>query len=107
MKAEFSDAPHSPGVLSMARAADPDSAGSQFFIMTRGSESWRPQLDRQFSVFGHVLEGQDVVDRISQVPRDARRPAARERGDRVRDDQLALSPFSSRLSATSARAWLV
>jgi peptidyl-prolyl cis-trans isomerase B (cyclophilin B) len=70
VKAEFSDAPHSPGVLSMARAADPDSAGSQFFIMTRGSESWRPQLDRQFSVFGHVLEGQDVVDRISEVPRD-------------------------------------
>ncbi len=71
VKAEFSAAPHSPGVVSMARSADPDSAGSQFFIMTRGSESWRPQLDRQFSVFGHVLEGQDVVDRISRVPRDA------------------------------------
>jgi peptidyl-prolyl cis-trans isomerase B (cyclophilin B) len=71
LKAEFSDAPHLPGVLSMARGADPDSAGSQFFIMTRGSGSWRPQLDRQFSVFGHVLEGQDVVDRISQVPRDS------------------------------------
>jgi len=69
---EFSDSPHVPGTLSMARAAAPDSAGSQFFIMTRGSESWRPQLDRQYTVFGRVLEGQDVVDRISEVPRDPR-----------------------------------
>ena len=50
----------------------PDSAGSQFFIMTTGSESWGEQLDGQYSLFGHVLEGQDVVDRISQLPRDAR-----------------------------------
>ena len=69
---EFSDSPHVPGTLSMARRAEPDSAGSQFFIMTTGSESWRPQLDRQYTVFGHVLSGQDVVDRISAVPRDGR-----------------------------------
>ena len=69
---EFSDSPHVPGTLSMARAAAPDSAGSQFFIMATGSESWRPQLDRQYTVFGRVLEGQDVVDRISEVPRNSR-----------------------------------
>ena len=72
VRAEFSDAPHVPGTVSMARPSDPDGAGSQFFIMTTGSESWRPQLDGQFSVFGHVLAGQDVVDRISKVARDAR-----------------------------------
>jgi peptidyl-prolyl cis-trans isomerase B (cyclophilin B) len=69
---EFGDSPHLPGVLSMARQAAPDTAGSQFFIMTTGSESWRPQLDGQYTVFGRVLSGQDVVDRISNVPRGAR-----------------------------------
>ena len=69
---EFSDTPHDPGIVSMARQAQPDTAGSQFFIMTTGSESWRPQLDRQYSVFGRVIAGQDVVDRISNAPRDAR-----------------------------------
>ena len=69
---EFSDTPHNPGVVSMARQAEPNTAGSQFFIMTTGSESWRPQLDRQYTVFGRVIAGQDVVDRISAVPRDRR-----------------------------------
>ena len=69
---EFSDSPHVPGTLSMARQADPNTAGSQFFIMTTDSESWRPQLDHQYTVFGRVLAGQDVVDRISKAPRDAR-----------------------------------
>jgi cyclophilin family peptidyl-prolyl cis-trans isomerase len=69
---EFSDTPHLPGVLSMARQSEPNTAGSQFFIMTTGSESWRPQLDAQYTVFGRVLAGQDVVDRISAAPRDAK-----------------------------------
>ncbi|MFI5316859.1 MAG: peptidylprolyl isomerase [Myxococcota bacterium] len=69
---EFSDTPHVPGVVSMARQADPNTAGSQFFIMTTGSEFWRPQLDHQYSVFGRVIAGQDVVDKISHAPRDAR-----------------------------------
>jgi cyclophilin family peptidyl-prolyl cis-trans isomerase len=68
---EFSDTPHLPGVLSMARQSEPNTAGSQFFLMTSGSESWRPQLDGQYSVFGRVLSGQDVVDHISSAPRDA------------------------------------
>jgi peptidyl-prolyl cis-trans isomerase B (cyclophilin B) len=74
---EFSDSPHLPGTLSMARQAEPNTAGSQFFIMTTGSESWRPQLDRQYTVFGRVLSGQEIVDQISKVPRDPRdRPLA-------------------------------
>jgi len=69
---EFSSTPHLPGVLSMARRSDANTAGSQFFLMTTGSESWRPKLDGQYSVFGRVLSGQDVVDRISNAPRDAK-----------------------------------
>ena len=69
---EFSDTPHEPGVVSMARQSEPGTAGSQFFIMTTGSESWRPQLDGQYTVFGRVLAGQDLVDRISGAPRDAK-----------------------------------
>ena len=57
---------HDRGVLSMARAMDPDSAGSQFFIMTQKS----PHLDGQYAAFGCVTSGIDVVDRIVNVPRD-------------------------------------
>ncbi len=70
--AEFNDVPHRPGIVSMGRQSEPDTAGSQFFIMTTGSESWRPQLDGQYSVFGELISGQDVVDRISATPRDSR-----------------------------------
>jgi peptidyl-prolyl cis-trans isomerase B (cyclophilin B) len=70
--AEFNDLPHRPGTVSMARQAAPDSAGSQFFIMTTGSESWRPQLDGQYTAFGELISGQDLVDRISRVPRSAK-----------------------------------
>jgi peptidyl-prolyl cis-trans isomerase B (cyclophilin B) len=69
---EFNDRPHVPGTVSMGRRSAPDSAGSQFFIMTTDSESWRPKLDGQFTVFGEVVSGQDVVDRISAVPRGPR-----------------------------------
>ena len=57
---------HQRGVLSMARAMHPDSAGSQFFIMHADA----PHLDGQYAAFGHVIEGMDVVDRIAQVPTD-------------------------------------
>lgn len=68
VKAEFSNINHKRGILSMARAADPNSAGSQFFIVVKNS----PYLDNQYTVFGAVVEGMDVVDKIVNLPRDAR-----------------------------------
>jgi len=65
LDAEFNDTPHDKGVLSMARAADPNSAGSQFFIcLTR--EHTR-HLDGQYTVFGKLVEGYDVLDKIGAV----------------------------------------
>ena len=58
------DLKHTPGVLSMARAAHPDSAGSQFFVMHQTS----PHLDGQYAAFGKVIEGMEVVNRIAEVP---------------------------------------
>ncbi len=57
---------HTYGVLSMARSMDPDSAGSQFFIMTSDS----PHLDGQYAAFGKVLEGMEVAKDIVNAPRD-------------------------------------
>ena len=57
---------HTAGVLSMARAMHPDSAGSQFFSMHQDS----PHLDGSYAAFGKVIEGQDVVDRIAQTHTD-------------------------------------
>jgi peptidyl-prolyl cis-trans isomerase B (cyclophilin B) len=68
VKAEFSEKPHKRGILSMARAANPDSAGSQFFICVQDS----PFLDRQYTVFGEVASGMDVADKIVSQPRDPR-----------------------------------
>ncbi len=61
---------HTEGVLSMARAMDPDSAGSQFFIIHRNS----PHLDGSYAAFGKVIEGMDVVDRIAGTPTYNDRP---------------------------------
>ena len=72
IKGEFSqnrfknDLKHTPGVLSMARAMAPDSAGSQFFIMHKDS----PHLDGSYAAFGKVTEGMDIVDRIAAVQTD-------------------------------------
>ena len=68
LKAEFNNKPHKRGTLSMARAANPDSAGSQFFICVADS----PFLDRQYTVFGEVITGMEVVDKIVNQPRDSR-----------------------------------
>ena len=59
---------HVRGVISMARAMNPDSASSQFFIMHEDA----PHLDGQYAAFGHVVEGMDVVDAIAAVPTDFR-----------------------------------
>jgi peptidyl-prolyl cis-trans isomerase B (cyclophilin B) len=66
IKAEFSEKPHKRGILSMARAQDPNSAGSQFFICV-GNASF---LDGKYSVFGEVTLGMEVVDQIVSQPRD-------------------------------------
>jgi len=68
VKAEFSDKPHKRGTLSMARSGQPDSAGSQFFICVADAAF----LDGQYSVFGEVVSGIEVVDKIVSQPRDAR-----------------------------------
>ena len=64
--AEFNDKPHKRGTLSMARAGHPDSAGSQFFICVKDSSF----LDKQYTVFGEVESGIEVVDTIVSQPRD-------------------------------------
>jgi peptidyl-prolyl cis-trans isomerase B (cyclophilin B) len=64
--AEFNSTKHVPGILSMARSRNPNSAGSQFFIMVGAS----PQLDNQYTVFGKVVEGQETADKIVRVPRN-------------------------------------
>jgi peptidyl-prolyl cis-trans isomerase B (cyclophilin B) len=67
IKAEFNDTSHRRGVVSMARASDPDSAGCQFFICVADSKF----LDRQYSAFGRVVRGMEVADRIVSATRDA------------------------------------
>ena len=67
LKAEFNETPHKRGVVSMARAADPNSASSQFFIVLKDSSF----LDRQYSAFGEVVSGMEVADRIAAVRRNA------------------------------------
>lgn len=68
VKAEFSDIPHKRGIVSMARAADPDTAGSQFFIVVEDSRF----LDRKYSVFGEVTKGIGIADKIVNSARDER-----------------------------------
>ena len=62
LKAEFSNIPHERGTLSMARSSDPNSANSQFFICFKAS----PSLDRQYTVFGKVVQGMEFVDLIKR-----------------------------------------
>ena len=62
LKAEFSDVPHERGTLSMARSSDPNSGNSQFFICFESA----PHLDRQYTVFGKVVEGMEHIDKIKR-----------------------------------------
>ena len=66
IKAEFNDTPHDRGILSMARSSDPDSAGSQFYIVVDESHF----LDNKYTAFGRVIKGMKIVDKIVNVPRD-------------------------------------
>jgi peptidyl-prolyl cis-trans isomerase B (cyclophilin B) len=66
VKAEFNSRKHTRGVLSAARTSDPNSAGSQFFIM----HDVAPHLDGQYSAFGAVASGMEVVDKIANADKD-------------------------------------
>ncbi len=64
IKAEFNEKPHVRGVISMARSSDPDSAGSQFFICLADARF----LDRQYTAFGQLLKGDDVLGKLGDTP---------------------------------------
>src|SRR5437773_7815431 len=64
IKAEFNDHRHDRGVISMARAADPDSAGSQFFICLAPVH----RLDHRYTTFGHMIKGVDILEKIGDTP---------------------------------------
>jgi peptidyl-prolyl cis-trans isomerase B (cyclophilin B) len=68
IKAEFNNTPHSRGIVSMARSQDPNSAGSQFFICVADANF----LDGQYTAFGEVTEGMDVVDKIVNLKKDSK-----------------------------------
>ena len=68
INAEFNDTPHSRGILSMARSQNPNSAGSQFFIVVKDA----PFLDGKYTVFGKVLSGMDIADKIVSSRRNRR-----------------------------------
>ncbi|THB80755.1 MAG: peptidylprolyl isomerase [Desulfobacteraceae bacterium] len=68
LKAEFNKLPHTPGTLSMARSRHPDSGGSQFFICAAHAS----HLDGKYTVFGEVVQGMDVVNKIVAQKRDRR-----------------------------------
>lgn len=75
LKAEFNDTPHRRGIVSMARTNDPNSAGSQFFIVVKDSNF----LDRQYTAFGEVVKGMEVADKIVSLPRNPRNDLPNER----------------------------
>ena len=84
MKAEFNSRSHLRGIVSMARSSDPDSAGSQFFIVTSDSTF----LDREYTVFGQVADGMEVADKIVNLPRDGNdcpQQAAKMRQETISD----------------------
>jgi peptidyl-prolyl cis-trans isomerase B (cyclophilin B) len=67
VKAEFNAKSHNRGIVSMARANDPDSAGSQFFICVADAHF----LDRQYTVFGEVIQGMEIADKVVGMKRDS------------------------------------
>ena len=77
LEAEFNEHPHIKGTVAMARSSNPNSAGSQFYICLGDA----PFLNRQYTVFGHVIEGQQVVDQIRAG--DAMTTVAIEDGDKA------------------------
>jgi cyclophilin family peptidyl-prolyl cis-trans isomerase len=76
VKAEFNDRPHNPGTLSMARSADPNSAGSQFFICLTREHC--KHLDGNYTAFGQVTDGMEVVEALGGVEADSNSGAPKD-----------------------------
>jgi peptidyl-prolyl cis-trans isomerase B (cyclophilin B) len=91
IKAEFNDRSHTRGVLSMARSSDPDSAGSQFFIC-HGDPT---QLDHQYTTFGKLIKGDDVLQKIATTPTH---PPDRP-NTRVNIDSITIMPRSEAMKS--------
>jgi peptidyl-prolyl cis-trans isomerase B (cyclophilin B) len=89
VKAEFSDKPHQRGVLSMARSQDPDSAGSQFFICLGDAKF----LDRNYTAFGKIVKGDDVLGKIGDTAVAAGNGGERSKPlTRIGVESITLSP---------------
>ena len=89
VKAEFNDRPHVRGVISAARAQDPNSAGCQFFICHADARF----LDRQYTAFGKLIAGDDVLDRIANVPTSGRENSTPI--DRVEVESIKIVPAAA------------
>ena len=96
LPAEFSGRQHKRGIVSMARGANPESSSSQFFICVADA----PHLDRQYNVFGEVVSGLEVADRIVAVPRDGRDNPIED----VVVKSVTLRPAGGAASATASPA---
>jgi peptidyl-prolyl cis-trans isomerase B (cyclophilin B) len=92
IKAEFNNKPHLRGVISMARSAEPDSAGSQFFICLAPAS----YLDGKYTAFGHLIKGDDVLEKIGNTPVQAGRGAEKSKpAIRVNVDRIEILPAGS------------
>lgn len=92
VKAEFNERPHVRGVLSMARSSDPDSAGSQFFVCLAPA----PSLDRQYTAFGKLIKGDDVLGKIGDTPVSASSQGERSKpNSRVGVESIKIVPAES------------
>ena len=91
IKAEFNDRKHVRGVISMARAAHPDSAGCQFFICLDPA----PNLDRQYTAFGKVIKGEDVLLKLGDTPVGPNRSERSKPLQRVALESIKIVPASS------------
>jgi len=95
LPAEFNDIHHERGILSMARAQDPNSAGSQFFVVHGDASA----LDGQYTVFGKVEEGLDVLDEIASIPCDFSQTGEKSQPtERVEIQRVELRPRTERIS---------
>ncbi len=96
LPAEFSDFPHSRGVVSMARGPKPNSAGCQFFICVANA----PHLNGQYSAFGEVIDGMDVADKIVGVKRDNKNNPLKK----VTMTSVTIEPFKKEKDKTAKKS---